>query len=404
MADPTIACPHCSGEIRLTESLAAPLIAAERQTVARERAALAEARAGVEAEIATRLAALRTSVSATAAAEARAEAGAALKAEADRAAALTEALRQRDAKLAEAQAAQADALRRTRDLDEARRELELTVEKRVGAALAAVRDKARGEAEEALQLKVLERETQIAAMARQIEELRRRSEQGSQQLQGEVLELRLEEMLRSRFPGDLVEPVAKGVCGADVLQRVTGGAGMPCGTIVWETKRTQHWTDGWLPKFREDQRATGAEIAVLVSQALPKGVERFAQVDGVWVSDWASALLLAVALRQTLVEVHAARLRREGEGTKMERVYDYLTGPRFRHRVEAIVERFSEMSADLDRERKAMTRLWARREMQIQGVIESTVGLYGDLQGIAGTAMATIEGLELPLLEEPGTA
>lgn len=189
-----------------------------------------------------------------------------------------------------------------------------------------------------------------------------------------------------------------------MLQRVTGGAGTPCGSIVWETKRTQHWTDGWLPKFREDQRATGAEIAVLVSQALPKGVERFAQVDGVWVSDWASALPLAVALRQTLVEVQAARLRREGEGTKMELVYDYLTGPRFRHRVEAIVERFSEMSADLDRERKAMTRLWAKRELQIQGVIESTVGLYGDLQGIAGTAMAAIEGLELPLLEEPGAA
>lgn len=404
MADPTIACPHCSGEIRLTESLAAPLIAAERQTLARERAALTEARAGVDAEIATRLEALRASVSATAATEARAEAAAALKAQADRAAALAEALRQRDAKLAEAQAAQADALRRTRELDEARRELELTVEKRVGTALAAVRDKARAEAEEALQLKVLERETQIAAMARQIEELRRRSEQGSQQLQGEVLELRLEEMLRSRFPGDLIEPVAKGVCGADVLQRVTGGAGTPCGSIVWETKRTQHWTDGWLPKFREDQRATGAEIAVLVSQALPKGVERFAQVDGVWVSDWASALPLAVALRQTLVEVQAARLRREGEGTKMELVYDYLTGPRFRHRVEAIVERFSEMSADLDRERKAMTRLWAKRELQIQGVIELTVGLYGDLQGIAGTAMAAIEGLELPLLEEPGAA
>lgn len=402
MPDPTITCPHCAGEIRLTESLAAPLIAAERRAVAAERAALATAREEVEAEVAARLADLRAGVVAEAAAQAQAAAAAALEERARQVAALSADLQARDAKLAEAQAAQAEALRRSRALEEARRELDLTVEKRVSEALGTVRDRAKAEAEAALHLKVMERDTRIAAMSRTIEELKRRSEQGSQQLQGEVLELRLEELLRSRFPGDVVEPVAKGIAGADVIQRVTAPGGSACGAIVWEAKRTRNWADDWLPKVREDQRTTGAEVAVLVTQALPKGVERFAHLDGVWVSDWLSAVPLAVALRQTLVEVQAARSRRDGEGSKMERVYDYLTGPRFRHRVEAIVERFSEMQADLERERRAMTRLWAKREIQIQGVIESTVGLYGDLQGIAGTAMGEIEGLELPLLEDAG--
>jgi len=85
----------------------------------------------------------------------------------------------------------------------------------------------------------------------------------------------------------------------------------------------------------------------------------------------------------------------------MEMVYSYLTGPRFKHRVEAIVEKFSEMKLDLDRERKTMTRLWAKREEQLLGVIASTAGMYGDLQGIAGKTMQEIEGLELPMLDGP---
>ena len=143
----------------------------------------------------------------------------------------------------------------------------------------------------------------------------------------------------------------------------------------------------------------GAEIAVIVSQALPKDVETFGHVDGVWITEPRFAMPLVIALRQTLIEVANSRLAQDGQATKMELVYQYLTGPRFRHRVEAIVEKFSDMQADLDREKKAMTRLWTKREAQIQGVIKSTVGMYGDLQGIAGRALQEIEGLELPLLE-----
>jgi hypothetical protein len=236
-------------------------------------------------------------------------------------------------------------------------------------------------------------------MQRQIEELRRKAEQGSQQLQGEAQELELESLLRIKFARDTIDPVPKGEFGGDVLHRVIGPLGQLCGTILWESKRTKNWSDGWLPKLRDDQRAAKAEIALLVTQVLPKGVEAFDFIDGVWVTESRCAIPVAIALRQSLVELATARQAGEGQKTKMELVYQYLTGPRFRHRVEAIVEKFEDMQSDLDKERKTMTRLWAKREEQIKGVIETTVGMYGDLQGIAGRTMQEIEGLETRLLE-----
>jgi hypothetical protein len=402
MPDPTITCPSCAGEIRLTESLAAPMlaqtrrdyearIAAERRAIAEREAAVEAAREAMAAEIEAKLAQARRKLAEEEAEKARAAAAAELES-------LRATMRAQDEKLSAAQAAQAEFLRKARALEDERRELELTVETRVAGQIAAIRDKARIEAEEGLRLKVAEKEATISGLQRQIEEMRRRAEQGSQQLQGEVLELELENRLRARFPGDAIEPVPKGESGADVIQRVMGPGGDPCGAVLWESKRTKNWSDGWIAKLKADQRALGAEVALIVSEALPKGVENFDNMDGVWVASSRCAIPLACALRQGLIGVNAARIAREGQATKMELVYDYLTGPRFRHRVEAIVERVSDMSADLDRERKAMTRLWAKREMQIQGVVEATMGMYGDLQGIAGKALEEIEGLELPLL------
>ena len=304
-------------------------------------------------------------------------------------------------RLAEAQKTQVDLLRKQRELDDAKRELDLTVEKQVQDSLAAVRDKAKQEAEEGLKLKVLEKEEQIASMQRQIEDLKRKAEQGSKQLQGEALELELESLLRAKFPRDIIEPVAKGEFGGDVLQGIIGPLGQHCGSILWESKRTKNWSDGWLPKLRDDLRAAKADIALIVSNALPKGVETFDLIEGVWVTDTRCAIPVAIALRQSLIELFAARQANEGQQTKMEMVYKYLTGSGFRHRVEAIVEKFSDMQADLDRERKTMTRLWAKREEQIRGVIESTAGMYGDLQGIAGKTLQEIEGLDIPLLNAP---
>jgi hypothetical protein len=239
-------------------------------------------------------------------------------------------------------------------------------------------------------------------MARTIEELKRKAEQGSQQSQGEVLELELEELLRARFPTDVIEPVGKGELGADVVQQVNGSIGRAAGIILWESKRTKAWSEGWLAKLRDDQRRCRADIALIISETLPKHVEHFDLVDGVWVAHPRCAVPVAVALRQTLIEVNSSRLAQQGQQTKMEQVYQYLTGMKFRQRVEAVVEKFNDMREDLDKERKFMGRQWAKRETQIVSVIESTVGMVGDLQAIAGKAMPEIPSLELPLLESSG--
>jgi hypothetical protein len=216
-----------------------------------------------------------------------------------------------------------------------------------------------------------------------------------------VQELELEALLAARFPHDSIRPVPKGEHGGDVLQCVAGPLGHACGTIIWESKRTKNWSDGWLAKLREDQRSAKAEVAVIVSQVLPKDVETFECIDGVWVTHPRAAFPVAMILRQSLIEIALARQTSEGQQTKTEMVYQYLTGPRFRQRVQAIVEAFSSMQEDLDKEKKVITKQWAKREEQINRVMQSTVGMYGDLQGIAGKTLQEIEGLSLNALEAP---
>ena len=419
MTEPTIICPSCKAEIKLTESLAAPLIettrrdyerrlaqketeSAKREAGIREREAeLVKAKESLDEQVAEKLKVERTRIAAEESKKAKLALANDLEQKSKELIELQDVLKQRDEKLAEAQKVQADLLRKQRELDDAKRELDLTVEKRVQKGLTATREQAKKEAEEALKLKVMEKEQTITSMQRQIEELKRKAEQGSQQLQGEVQELELEGLLSAKFPLDQIHPVPKGEHGGDILQHVAGLFGQACGTILWESKRTKNWSDSWLVKLREDQRQAKAELAVIVSQALPKEVDTFDWIDGVWVTHPRSALPVAMALRQSLMEVAAARQATEGQQTKMEMVYDYLMGPRFRQRVQAIVEAFSTMQEDLDKERKVIMRQWAKREEQINRVMQATVGMYGDLQGIAGTTLQEIEGLEFPALDAP---
>ena len=419
MTEPTIICPSCKTEIKLTESLAAPLIettrrdyeqrlaqkeaeAAQREAGIRDReAALSKAKEALDEQVAEKLKGERTRIAAEESKKAKLALANDLEQKSKELIELQDILKQRDEKLAEAQKAQADLLRKQRELDDAKRELDLTIEKRVQEGLTATREQAKKEAEDILKFKVMEKEQTIAAMQKQIEELKRKAEQGSQQLQGEVQELELEALLSAKFPMDQIQPVQKGEYGGDVLQRVTSPLGHDCGTILWESKRTKNWSDGWLVKLREDQRQAKAELAIIVSQALPKDVETFDLIEGVWVAHPKTALPMAMALRQSLMEVAAARKATEGQQTKMEIVYDYLMGPRFRQRVQAIVEAFSTMQEDLDKERKVITKQWAKREEQIGRVMQATVGMYGDLQGIAGKTLQEIEGLELRALDAP---
>lgn len=418
MSEPQIICPKCRTAIRLTDSLAAPLLAktrkqfeqrlaqqelgfAKRETELRkQKDELAKARKAIDEAVAKKLASARTAI-------AKAEAQKARRALANdldqRDRQLTELQRHLDAnaaKLAEAQKAQAAVLRKARELDDAKRELELSVEQRVQEALTTVRSQAERDVEARLKAKVSERDVQIAGMQRKIEELRSKATQGSEQLQGEAFEHEVEAALRHQFPQDLIEPTPVGELGGDILQRVRNATGQLCGTLLWELKATRTWNERWLAKLRDDQRAAHADVALLVSNVLPKGCESFGILDGVWVTHRRYAMPLAAALRYSLIEVATLRQANDGQRSKMELMYQYLTGPQFRLRIEAIVDKFTDMQADLDRERKAITRLWAKREQQLNTVITSSAGLYGDLQGIAGNTMPEIEQLDLLMIEE----
>lgn len=419
MTEPTVQCPNCSSEIKLTESLAGPLIEATKQryeaklaqreadyskresTLRAQQQKLATDRETLENEIAARLKTERKAI----ADEEAAKAKRALSIEFDRkereVADLKKVVLDRDAKLGEAQKVQAEVMRKARELDDAKRELDLTVERRVQDSLVTVRENALKEAEDALRLKVREKEEQISSMQRQIEDLKRKAEQGSQQLQGEVFELDLETTLRARFPNDEIAPVPKGEFGGDVLQTVKNSAGQACGTIIWELKRTKNWSDAWLGKLRDDQRRAKADVALLVSVAKPKDLQLFDFRDGVWVSEVRCSIPVAMTIRESLIALATARQTTTGLTTKTELIYQYLTGPRFRHHVEAIVEKFTEMQDDLEKERRTLMRLWAKREEQIRTVLDATAGMYGDLQGIAGKSLEEIEGLETKLLDPP---
>jgi hypothetical protein len=391
MADPTITCPECKREIRLTESLAAPLLEATRRQFQSQIAQK-------DQEYAERETALRLSIASDEAQKARRALATELEQKQRGLTELQDLLRHNNEKLAEAQKVQADFLRQKRELDDARREIDLTIERRVTESLGQVREQARREIEESLGLSLVEKDQVIEGLRQKIDDLQKRATQGSQQLQGEAQEIQLEELLRDRFPDDLIEAVPRGEFGGDIVHRVLNAAGQPCGTILWESKRTKNWSDGWLTKLREDLRSADAEIAVIVSQRLPRGVETFDHVDGIWVTSPRCALPVAVALRYSLVEVATMRQAQDGQQTKMEMVYTYLTSSRFRHRVQAIVEKFTDMQEDLEKERRTMTRLWEKRQAQIRAVIDATAGMYGDLQGIAGRTLLEIDGLELKAL------
>lgn len=416
LTEPTITCPKCKAAIPLTESLAAPMVEATRkqyeaqlsqkdeeigkreQALHEKEKSVAEAQRTLNQQVADQVAGQMKTERGRIAAEEAKRAKLAFESELEaknrEVKGLHDVLAENNRKLSEAQQAQADLLKKQRELDDAMRELDLTVEKRVHQSVGEVRAKAKRDAEETERLKLTERDEKIASMQRTIEELQRKAQQGSQQLQGEAQELVLESILRAQFPQDTIEPVPKGVHGGDTLQRVLSPAGVIAGAILWESKRTKNWSNTWLAKLRDDQRTAKAEITVLVSQALPDGIETFDLVDNVWVASPRVIVPLATVLRTSLLEVSTLRITGEGQHTKAEMVYQYLTGQRFHQRVEAIVEAFSTMQDDLEKERRAITKQWEKRSEQLRRVVAATSGMYGDLQGIAGQSIMDIDGLE----------
>jgi hypothetical protein len=289
-----------------------------------------------------------------------------------------------------------DLRRDQRRLKEEREAFELEAARKLDAERDKIRQQVSEQAAEQNRLKLAEREKVIADLRREMGALQRKAEQGSQQAQGEALELDFAAALRACFPNDQVAEVAKGVRGADVVQTVVSQTGRGCGAILYETKRTKDWGKGWPAKLRDDMLRAKADVGVIVTEALPADVKRFGLVDGVWVADPASAVPLAHSLRWSLGQLAVARLGQEGAKEKMEILYRYLTGSEFRQRVEAVIEAFTSMKGDLEAEKRALTRHWAKREKQLSQVVENMSAMYGDIQGASGNALQAIPSLELP--------
>ncbi len=257
-------------------------------------------------------------------------------------------------------------------------------------------------------LKHAELQKKLDDQKKLVDEMKRKSEQGSMQLQGEVQELAIEEYLKDAYPVDIIENIKTGARGADVIQTVMSFTGNACGKIYYESKRTKDYQATWLPKFKEDMRARSADIGILVTEILPKGMNRFSQVDGIWICNFSEFKAISLLMRETLMRIHEKAVAQENKGDKMVMLYDYLSSNEFRAHVEAIVEGFTSMRENLEKEKKSMLKSWKEREKQIDKVIENTVGMYGSIKGIAGGAVKEIKQLEMicneqdiPDLEQP---
>lgn len=401
-----ITCPQCGYEIPLTEAISrrireelerefhARMAAQRKELEGREKellsreASLQEAARRMEEEVAKRLAQERENLEKAAREKARGELQLELKS-------LEEELKEKGEQLKEMREAELQLRKEQRKLKEQREGMELEIARRLDRERKSLEEAIRRGLSEEFVLRQRDYEEKIRGLTEQIGELKRRAEQGSQQAQGEVLERQVEEELRASFPQDRIEAVSTGKKGADVLQVVRDVAGRECGTILWEAKRTKTWSEGWLEKLREDQREAGADIAAIVSTALPRDIRGIGLKEGIWVCDYFSFTGLATALRAGLMQAYAARQAEVGKGRKMELLYEYLSGPEFRRRVEAMVEALRSMHQDLEKEKTAMQKIWKKREKQMQKVLANTAGMYGDMQGIIGASMPELAALDL---------
>ena len=307
---------------------------------------------------------------------------------------LEEEAKTKTQQLQELQKKELDLMRDKNALEEKQKNLEVEIEKRFLQKRKEIEDSTIKREQELFDLKTKEYKLQMEQQQKLIEELKRKSEQGSMQLQGESQELLLEEILKENFPFDIIEEVGKGVEGADCMQIIRNSAGTVCGKIIYESKRTKAWSNSWVDKLKSDKRNKGADAAILVTQAFPKNIDRFGEKDGIWLCGFTELNSVAHLLRNGIINVYEANKAQEGKGEKMQMLYDYLTGNEFRGQVEAIMEGFMAMKQGIAKEKIQMNKIWSEREKQLEKVLISTSGMYGAVKGIAGASIG-----DIPLLD-----
>ncbi|MFM8806516.1 MAG: DUF2130 domain-containing protein [Sphingomonadales bacterium] len=305
-------------------------------------------------------------------------------------------------KLKEARQQQLDYLQKERALKNKEEELEITLQKKLQQEREQLAIEIKKTEEQKLagkelefQLKLKEMEEKLDAQRKLADEMKRKAEQGSMQSQGEAQELLLEDLLRTAFPFDLIEEVGKGVRGADCILTVRDKLGQPCGKIIFESKRTKDFSHEWIEKLKTDQRSLGADIAVLVTQAFPKDMDRFGEKEGVWICNFSEVKAIVHLLRDALIRINFVQRNQENKGDKMQLLYDYLISREFADQWQAIREGFMTMKLSIQKERDAMEKLWKSREKQLEKVLLNAAHIRGSIEGISGA------DVNLNLLEEP---
>lgn len=376
-----ITCPSCghqfSPEKAISDKIREEFLAKYKQSLAAK-----------EKEWQQKLEAQQQTIEAAAKQKAKEEYEAALKHQ-------TQELEEKRKQIFELKNKELDLLKKEQLLAEQKQTLELELQKKLLAEKQQIEEAARKKAEEEQLLKLKEKDLKLEQLMQQLEVMKKKAEQGSMQAQGEVQELVLEELLTQAFPFDTIQEVGKGVKGADVIQTVRSRTGAVCGNIIYESKRTQAWSNDWIEKLKTDLRGQKSDIAVIVTQTMPKDMERFGQKEGVWVCTFAEVKGVAAVLRESLIRIHEIKSAQENKGDKMQMLYDFLTGNEFRQQMEAIVEGFTEMQNGLAKERAQMEKIWREREKQIEKVLLNTGGMWGSIKGIAGNAISDIKLLEL---------
>lgn len=289
--------------------------------------------------------------------------------------------------------------KKTRELEEKEKNMELEKQRQIDEERKKIQEKTETEISEKFHLREKEYEQNIESLKKSLEDAQRKASQGSQQLQGEVLELELEEMLKREFPVDEIKPVGKGVRGADLVQIVKDRVGRTAGKILWESKRTKAFTSEWINKLKEDMMEEKAELAVIVSTVLPDGIKFFGQKDGLYITSFELFLAVASVLRKSLIDLSTTKALSVGKNEKIELLYRYITSIEFAQKIDSMLETYSKMSQTLDKEKMLMQKIWAQREKEIERLKSSTLNIHGSLSGLVDEQLPEVKSLEIEGME-----
>lgn len=405
MSDQTITCPKCGEQIPLTDALTGKIreqlkgeiekgvVEKEKQLVAREKA-LAEGQKNIDEQVSKKLEAEKTKLLATA----KEEAAKKMELEMQD---LKKADAEKEKELEEMRKKAIESMDKARELESKDKKRELEYAQKLDDASKKIVEQAKQEADEASKMRLAEKDKQMEQLKKALEEANKKAEQGSMQIQGDAQETDLKLALQTSFTTDTIEDVPTGIRGADLVQTVISPMGQKQGVILWESKNTKVWNAEWIKKLKDDQANIKADVVIIATQVLPEGIDTFGFRDGVWITAYKYALPLVAALRYQLSEMSRIKQSFVGKDAKMELLYNYLGGAEFKNRIETIVLAFVSLKSGLDAEKRAMEKIWNKREKEIDRVIKNTTGFYGDLEGIMGAAaLPSIKALELPSGED----